>query len=353
MAGEINLNAAQRPMVTQTASESLSKMGGGDSTKLKEVVGRAMEVLAGANLKVSRSDTAGADGAAEKKTSGATNVPALDNPGDPEQVEANLEKLIAFLQLDNQERQTKMAKDRIEGQKASLDVEHKGRMKEIDETIKKMQDAEKAAKANRVFGWLGAILSVVAAVVLTVVTGGLAAGFAIAGAAIAVTSLVMNETGAMNKLIEKLAEHFQEDGMSKNDAMLKASLIINLSIMAASLVCSVGGLAAGLASAASSAGEIAKTVQSIVTIANTGVSAGALATGGVSTYFSFRSQDAQADVTDLEKFIAMLQQRLDESNEELKLILQQIEAGLGKIVELLVSATDTSNEIAQNIGAMA
>ena len=309
-------------------------------------------------------------------------MPVLDNPADPKQIEADLSKLIMYLQLDNEERQTEMAKERIDLNKAGLDTEHKDRMKHIDETVKKMKDAEKAAKISRIFGWIGAVLAVVAAAVLTIATGGLAAGFAIAGAAIAVTALTLSETGAMDKIINALADHLQETyGMSKNDAMLAASLIVNLSIMAAQLGCSVGGMVAGFSAAASAAAnatatatkaagdaaktggevsklsanivQLAKNMQSGVTIANTAVGAGALASNGVSTYMTHRSEDAKADTTEREKFMTMLQQRLEESQEELQIILQQIQAGIGKIAELITSATDTSDQIARNIGAMA
>ena len=360
MAVEMNAGNAQK--LSQAMYESLSKMGGGDSTKVKEVVGKAMEVLAGANVKVVRGDDASVTGVGERKTTGATNVPALDNPADSKQVEANLMKLVAFLQLDNEERQTKMAKDRIELQKSNLDVEHKERMKDIDDSIKKMKDAEKAAKVSRIFGWIGAVLSVVAAVALTLVTGGVAAGFAIAGAVIAVSSLVLNETGAMDKITEAIVDKLMEanPNMSRSAAMLKASLIVNLTIMGLSIGCSVGGMVSGISSAANgvlklskTAIDVAKTVQNAVTITSTGVAVGALAAGGANTYYTHRSENAKADVTELEKFITMLQQRLDESQEELQILLQQIESGIGKIAELIASATDTSEEIAQKLGQMA
>lgn len=364
---EFNTKAPQTQMQTTTPADLIAKMTG-DSTKAKEVVSKALEVLAGANLSVTKSDNAGADGVAEKKTSGATNVPALDNPSDPEQVEANLEKLISYLQLENEDLQSKQAKDRIELQKGQLDVEHEGRMNEIDESIKKMKDAERASKINRFFGWLGAILSVVAAVALTVVTGGAAAGFAIAGAVLAVSSLVLNETGAMDKITEKLAKHLQESyGMSKNDARLAAALIVNLTILAASLACSIGGMVAGFSSAASAAAkaadtaakvtntvsQTAKSIQNAITVTNTAVSAGALLSGGLGTFYSKRAEDAKADVTELEKFITALQQRLDESEEELRKILEMLQSNIGQIADMLSSATDTSLEIARNLGAMA
>ena len=215
---------------------------------------------------------------------------------------------------------------------------------------------------SRIFGWIGASLSVVAAVALTLVTGGAAAGFAIAGAVIAVSSLVLNETGAMDKITEAIVDKLMEanPNMSRSDAMLKASLIVNLTIMGLSIGCSVGGMVSGIASAANgvlklskTAIDVAKTVQNAVTITSTGVAVGALAAGGANTYFTHRSENAKADVTELEKFITMLQQRLDESQEELQILLQQIEAGIGKIAELIASSTDTSDEIARNLGQMA
>ena len=376
MAIEINTNA-QKPQINESLFQDAGKIAG-DATKAKEIVSKALEVLAGSNLTVSRGTDTSATGNVEKKTTGGTNVPALDNPADTKQIEADLAKLIAYLQLDNEERQTEMAKERIDLNKAGLDNEHEGRLKQIDDSIKKMKEAEKAAKMSRIFGWIGAILSVVAAAVLTVVTGGAAAGFAIAGAALAVSALILNETGAMEKMVNALADHLQDTyGMSKNDAKLAASLIINLSIMAAQLGCSIGSMVSGFAAAGKAAADAAatgaqvaaqtakattisasamhtaKNIQSVVTIANTAVSAGSLAAGGVSTYMTHRSENAKADTTELEKFMTMLQQRLEESQEELQTILQQIEAGVGKIAELITSATDTSDQIARNIGAMA
>lgn len=346
-----------------------------DNTKAKDIQSKALEVLAGLNVKVTRGDDTSAGGVGERKTLGATNVPILDNPDDAAAKDIDLTKLISYLQLDNQERQTEMAKDRIDMQKAGLDTEQKDRMKQIDEQIKKMVKAEKAAKLSRIFGWIGAVLAVAAAAVLTVVTGGLAAGFAIAGAALAVTSLVLNETGAMEAITEKLADHLQEKyGWDRNKAMLAASLIINISIMVLQLGCSVGSMVAGIAATGKAAADAAATgakvageatkisaatlqtarqVQTGITIANTGVGFVSLGTGALTTYRSFMADSSKADTTELEKFMTMLQQRLEESQEELQKILEQLQSGIGELAQMIGSATDTSTEIAQNIGQMA
>ena len=117
-----------------------------DNTKAKEIQSKALEVLAGLNVKITRSDDTSAGGIGERKTSGATNVPVLDNPDDAKAKEADLTKLMAYLQLDNQERQTQMAKDRIDMQKEGLDTEQKDRMKQIDESIKKMEKADREGR---------------------------------------------------------------------------------------------------------------------------------------------------------------------------------------------------------------
>ena len=362
--------------ILKSIDEHVNNLSGGNSEKVKEIYKNVVDILSGDNVKVSKGATTGVDGNRDaSKTNGSTGVPVLDNPDDAKAKDVDLSKLISYLQLDNEERQAEMARDRIDMQKSNLDTEHKDRMKQIDDSIKKMKDAEKASKLSRIFGWIGAVLSVVAAAVLTVVTGGVAAGFAIAGAVLAVTALTMNETGATEKIIEKLAEHLQEKyGMSKNDAMLAASLIVNLSMLVLQVGCSVGGMVGGILTAgataaqtagtavnaaakaaqtANTASHTAKMVQNIITIANTAVSGGSLLTGGVSTYLTNRSDNAKADTTELEKFITMLQQRLEESQEELQMLLQQIEAGIGKIAELISSATDTSDMIAQKMGQMA
>ena len=139
MANEININT-NRPQIQSSAFEQAAKLSG-DSTKAKEIVSKALEILAGANVRVTRSDDTSASGVGERKTTGATNVPSLDNPGDAKQMQANLEKLVAYLQLDNEERQTQMAKDRIEIQKDNLETEHKDRMKELEASFKKMFSA--------------------------------------------------------------------------------------------------------------------------------------------------------------------------------------------------------------------
>lgn len=350
MAGDIKIPGTQAPAQSYTDQVMNMTKDLGLSEKGVELVNKACEILGRSNVTVTnKTETAGDVG----KPTGATGLPELDNPDSKMNRKELLEKLIAYLQLDNEKRQTEMAKDRIETNKASLELEHKNRKEKINKSLEEMDKAEKAAKASRIFGWLGAIIAVVAAVIVTIATGGVAAGFAIAGAVVAVASLVANETGLTEKLIDELAKSFEKSGMSTNDAKFKAALIVNLSVMAVGLICSGGSMVGGIVSAGKSVSDMLRLAQTIMTITNTVVGAGGLVSGGVNTAFQFLSENAKADVSETEKMLQELQRRLQESEEELQKLIDEIEANLGDLAELLNSATNTETEIANNIGEMA
>ena len=331
----------------------------GLSEKATQVISNVSAILA--NRSVTVTVSGGVNGAEQPGVpGGATGVPALDNPADLKQLEADLEKLLAYLQLDNDERQAEMAKERIEIQKDTMAAEHKERQEKIKESLEKMDDAAKSRLATRIFGWIGAIIAVAAAAAAIVFTGGAAAVFACAGAAVAVGALIMSETGATDKLIGAIAESMEKAGMDSTTAKIVASLVVNLTIMAISLGCSIGGLAAGLSSTGKAlidlvgtAATVAKTVQTATSVASTAVGIGSIAAGFTATAMSYKSDMAKADLTELEKIMTELQRRLDESEEELNALLEAIQNGLSRIAALLDSATDTEADIANNIGNMA
>lgn len=351
----VNQQAPQRPVYTNQAADFAT--GAGVSQKTTEVVRDVAAILGGRGVTVNTvadNSTVGETG----KPTGATGIPVLDNPADPKAIEANLEKLLAYLQLDNDERQAELAKDRIETNKNSLEIEHKERKAKINESLKKMEDAAKARKASRFLSWLGAIFSVVAAIVTTVVTMGTAAVFAWAGAAVAITSLVMNETGAMDDLVEALAKHLQETyGMNSEKSKLASSLIINLSLILIGGGLSVGGMVSGAVTAAKAAADtisaVAKSVQTAVAVVGTGLTVANIATGATTTALGYKADMAQADVQEVEKIMQELKRRLEESEEELNAIIEALQNAIGQIADLIASQTDTESEIAAKISQMA
>lgn len=289
--------------------------------------------------------------------SGTTGVPVLDDPEDPKALLQDLERLVAFLQLDNDQRQSELARSRIENQQGVMDKEHRTRLDKIDESIKAAKKAEKAAKASRIFGWLGAIVAVIAAIVVTAVTGGAAAGFAIAGAALAVTQLVLSETGASDKIIEKMAESMQDTfGLSKADAKAWASGIYSAIFVVLGLASAGVGIGMSAVSTAKAAADAisntAKIALFATQIVNVGMGLSGAVTGGVQTGLNYKASEASAEVSDVNHYMAVLQQLLEESEEELEQIMNQIQALFSQLVAIIQSKTDTGNIIVENMTQM-
>ncbi len=349
----ITERAPQRPTYVNQAAETAK--GQGITTDYTEHVNNVLALFGNkASVSVTQPTTA-----RDLNTPiGATGVPTLDNPADPEQLERDLEKLIAYLQLDNDKRQAEMAKERIELQKSEVDKRHAEQTAKIKESLEEMDKASRANLLNKIFGWLMAALAVVFAIVASVATGGAAVG-AIIGAVVAVGLAVASETGAMEKVTEAIADKLQDWGMSEKWAQITAGLII----AAVTIIASVGpmGVMKLLSSGAQAATNVAMTSLRMAMVTTQGVlegvmgvmGVGALAAGTAATVTNYQSGMVQADLTELEKFLAIMRQRLEESEEELKAVLSQIQNLVADIVAILDSETDTQMEIAQQMGAMA
>lgn len=354
MPGEIptiNTNVARQASAIDTAAQ-LAK-GLGLSEKATQAVKEVAAILGNRSVNV----TAPAASRNETGTvAGPSGVPVLDNPDDEKAKEADLEKLIAYLQLENSKEQAEAAKSRIDSLKGELEVEHKDRKAKMDKSLKDMDEAAKARKRNSFFGWLMTGLAILGAIVACVATGGVAVG-AVIGAGIALTAQILNETGVMEKIVGGLSDALQSLGMSKMAADIVAQVAITAVIIAASVGAGAAGAAGKVTELTSALGKILQSAAQAVAPAlqiGTGIiGLGSTISGGVGAYQSFKAGMSQADVTETEKFLAVIQQKMEEAEEELEKILQMIQDLVGQIAQLLSSQTDTTAEIAMQMGQMA
>lgn len=344
--------AAKTPAGLDSAA-ALAK-GLGTSEKTTELVKEVAALLGGRNVSVNAvSRTATSEAAT---TSCATGVPALDNPDDAKAAEADLEKLLAYLMLDNEKRQAELAQERIGVQKDSLERERAERSEKIEQSLKDMDKAAKSRKRGGIFGWLIAAVAVVVAVVSCVATGGIAVG-AVVGAAVAVGAQVLNATGAMDKIVNGIAKGLEKLGMSKEAAQIVAQVAITVAIIAASVGSGVAGAGTRTATLASSLGKAlqsaAEAARPFIQVGAMGLGVGATISSGVGAYDSYKAGMSQSEVTESEKFLAALRQQLEESQDELQAILEALQNGVSQVLDIISSATDTNAEIAGRIGDMA
>jgi hypothetical protein len=140
-------------------------------------------------------------------------------------------------------------------------------------------------------------------------------------------------------------------GMDKDTAKIVAQVAVTVAIIAASIAAGSIGNAASTASQAVK--EITDVIQPILKMVTAYTGVVALASSGVGAYDTYQSGMSQADLKEAEKFIALLRQKLEESQEELQQILELIQNCIGQLADLLSSSTDTSEEIASKMGQMA
>ena len=352
MPDPISNNPSPRTTPNVDLAASLSK-GLGLSEKATQAVKEVAAILGNRSVNV----TAPAASRNETGTvAGPSGVPVLDNPDDEKAKEADLEKLIAYLQLENSKEQAEAAKSRIDSIKGELELEHKDRKAKMDKSLKDMDEAAKARKRNSFFGWLMTGLAILGAIVACVATGGVAVG-AVIGAGIALTAQILNETGVMEKIVGGLSDALQSLGMSKMAADIVAQVAITAVIIAASIGAGAAGAAGKVTELTSALGKILQSAAQAVAPAlqiSTGIiGLGSTISGGVGAYQSFKAGMSQADVTETEKFLAVIQQKMEEAEEELEKILQMIQDLVGQIAQLLSSQTDTTAEIAMQMGQMA
>ncbi|MCQ2403958.1 MAG: type III secretion system translocon subunit SctE [Lentisphaeria bacterium] len=299
------------------------------------------------------------------KPIGATGTPCIDRPDSEQNKEQNLEALLGFLQLDNDERQVAFAQKRLEDQKSSLDMHHADKMKKLNKSLEEMDKAAKANLLSKIFGWLGAIVSVIVAVASCIATGGIAVG-AVVGAAVALTTCILNETGTIEKGVKALADAMKKAGLSDRASQILAQLTFALGPMLvagtasfASIknIANIGKMAGDLANGASkfakASAAIAKYLPKIARI--TGVQMGLIgaAVGINSSFANYDANKTHAKLTEMDKFFAILDQYMDETQEEIEKLLEQLEANCAAIMALLNSEIDAEKEIAGKLGQMA
>lgn len=314
---------------------------------VREVVG-----LLASERSVRVTNTYTAPNAELGKPVGPTGTPQLDNPNDAKAKDVDLEKLLAFIQLAFDEKQAKMAQERINSKRDSLDTRFQEQKEKLKESFKKMDKAAKAGLFSKIFGWVVAAIAVAAAVAVSVASGGLAVG-PLVGALIAIGGCVLNETEATDKITDFIAKGLEKIGFDKNTSKMLAQVAFAVAMMAAALSCGridgviqMGQVAAKIAEFAATAAKVSQTV-----LIGSGI-VGTVA-GGVSSGLNYEAMKSQASLTEAEKFLAIMRQSMEDNEDELEQIMNKIQGVFSDIVDILESKTDTLDTIAMNIGQKA
>ena len=348
---------------------------GTDAAKAAEAVKELAGILAGANVNVTSGVAAPARGSTAQSM-----LVALDEAEVSSDREVDIEALVAKLTVDMDESSAKTFLAQLKEMNKRLDAEHTETMKKIDEATAKAEKAAKASKWQKALGWLGAIVAVVVAVAVTVVTGGAAAAFAIAGASLALGSMIMDETGATEKLVNALAESMKKTfNLSDAEAKAWAGAVwggimlvtsVALSITGAGVANAVAKGAQAAGTAAKVAGDVAQTTSKIAAIGakikdvckavlhaqlaiNLGTGLANTTAGVVNASYGYDASKAQTKVTDLQAFLNELQTLIEQQGEDLEKIMEKLSDSFDALLGVMESSTDTQNKILMELNQMA
>ncbi len=309
--------------------------------------------LFGSNPSVSVQETRRVEGSTTVRE--LSDVPELDDADAAilSGVSSDLEALIALLQAQQDEKTIQATRARIESLKGQLTAHHEQTMNKVNESIDEIKKQEKAALANKILGWLGAVFAVVVAVALVCTVGGAAAAFAVVGAAIGLASMTLSETGVTDKIVKAISESIKNDHPEWSKAACDAwaqGIMAGVQI-ALSIACIAGG---GFASAGTglvqASDAVMKGVRVGMTVTNAAMSTAGLASSAAATAINYQAAEKQADVTDMQQLLVQLQTLLDQESDDLKVLLEQLNNALASVIELLESKQETLNNISQQIG---
>ena len=157
----------------------------------------------------------------------------------------------------------------------------------------------------------------------------------------------------MEKITKALAEGLEKLGMSKEAAQIVAQVAMAVVILAATIACCGASAGSAISNTLTTAQEMADTIQKVTSAAMKIMGLISVVSNGVGAGLNYSASMSQADVTETAKILAQLQQQLEESEDELKEILELIQNIFSQLIQILDSETDTQKTIAQQMSQMA
>ena len=367
----------------QVQMQTPQNVPGAETTVQTGDVGKIMEeavgVMQGVSLQVTELMTGGTDGTKKvdgtKKTVDPEEVPEIsdDEVSALLDILGDLEKLLAELKADSTEEQIALTKERIANLKDKLAKQHTERQGKIDESMKKLNEATAAEKAQERMGIISCVMACVAA--LVAVAAAIATPFT-AGGSLAVAVCVISAIGALcavggaavsiyqqvnkddlEQQVKDKAAEYRKQGMSDSQAMTEAYSDVNDKFLYMSIAFGIGSLVCGLASGgAGSAGTLAKVLsitQGVMSGAGLGLGAAGQIISADASEKSYDAQSTQAELSKLEAVLAKLKKSLEENSDEIQALMEQLMQALADLAKLLESAITTADEVTQQTGATA
>lgn len=300
----------------------------------------------------------------------------------PQRFNACIDRLIAYLQVENDELMIQLGVERLDQNKASFDARHQAQLKKIDKQIAEMRADESASTLSKIFKWIGMGIAIaaaaVAATIATVMTYG-AGSMSYGAVALLVSAAVglcsatvmgLDAGGVLEELKESKTKEYMQQGMSRAEASKAASKIVmgislgsailNAIVQIVAAVLSAGATSAKAAEAIKEVVEAAKlTQETIKTIQQ--VSQGAIAglqglqavgsglADKARAMTAYNLAVAEADVKHADALLKEAKEFLNQNVEEIQALTERMEGHFRAYRAVVASKAATLLHLAENI----
>lgn len=299
-----------------------------------------------------------------KQSGGAVNPadPRLEMPTADVGDWSSIMAMVAELQAKLGELQIKVSQEGIQTQKDNIEEAHKKEMERLKENLEKLQKANKSGLFAKVFGWIGTVVGIIGAAIATVATGGAAAP-ALALAIVGVVMMALQESGAMEKIVDFLADNPKmlmailgpviggvlcgliEGGVIPED---QVKMAIQITVSVAMLIASIASMVCSGGAAASDV--VFKVVGMVGQIVGSLASVGSGAAGIAESAYTYQADTAIADAKELQAWLARLQQMLSEETDFLQEVIEKLNAGVVDASEVLAGIAQSNQSVISNMG---
>ncbi len=269
---------------------------------------------------------------------GQNNAPVLETPNMQMDAES-LTLILIQLRAKLGEEQAVTSREEIESNLVTKELQHQEVIQKIEDYLDAMREVNKSNGTMRILGWTAAVVTLVAAVALTVATGGAAAPLLVV-AAFMITQMALQEAGEGNVFAEGLADMYMAMGMNEEDAQMAGAITYAVAMLVASIAAAVAtGGAGAFALVNATAAIISGSLQ--------------IAQGGMAIKKGYDQKDAmeaQADQLDIKALMKRLQAMMDAEMERLEEIITAMDDGIMAVMQMLGGVNDKTDTIMQNIG---
>lgn len=289
---------------------------------------------------------------------------------DSQRFRASIDRILAYMQVANDELMIQLGMERLDQNKASFDARHKAQLQRIDKQIAMMREDESASTLSKIFKWIGMGIAIaastVAATVATIVSCG-AASPSYAAVSLLVASAVtglgaasvmgLDAGGVLEDMREAKTKEYMQQGMKREEAAKAASKIVMGLSLGSAILNAIVQIAAAVVTGGSSAATGIENVVKVAQQISQGVIGGlqglqSIGSGVADTIkgkAEYNQAVASAEVKRADARLKEVKEFLQQNIDEIQDLAERMEAHFRAYRGVIASKASTLLHLAENI----